>query len=144
MINKKRRADPDQGSISIFMAAAAFVMIVLVGLAVDLGGRVYDQQRLGDVADQAARTGGEQVQAGTVIQGGPVTLNTAAAAAAARQYLATAGVAGTVSITDGDTIEVDTTGSYPTKFLSIIGIVSLPVHGRSQAQLIPVREGVAQ
>ena len=44
-------------------------MIILVGLAVDLGGQVHAQQHARDVAAQAARAGGQQLQAGRAIRG---------------------------------------------------------------------------
>ena len=49
--------------------SSAFVMMVLVGLAVDLGGQVHAKQRAHDIAAEAARTGGEQVQAAPAIEG---------------------------------------------------------------------------
>ena len=55
----------ERGSITIWLAIASFAMMVLVGLAVDLGGQVHAQQRAHDIAAQAARTGGQQVQAAT-------------------------------------------------------------------------------
>jgi Flp pilus assembly protein TadG len=44
-------------------------MIVLVGLAVDLGGQVHAQQHARAVADQAARTGGQQLDAAVAVRG---------------------------------------------------------------------------
>ena len=54
------RAGGEEGSISIWLVTTGFAMIVLVGLGVDLGGQVYAQQHARAVADQAARTGGNQ------------------------------------------------------------------------------------
>jgi len=56
----------ERGSISIWMAASSFIMIVLVGLAVDLGGKVHTQQQARNVAAQAARTGAQEVQCVTM------------------------------------------------------------------------------
>ncbi|WP_245934255.1 pilus assembly protein TadG-related protein [Branchiibius hedensis] len=131
----------DRGSVSIFMASAAFVMIVLVGLAVDLGGQVAAQQRARDVAAQAARSGGEQVLGGPAVNGQGAQIDTAAAASAARSYLSTAGVSGTATIQGNDTLVVTTSANYQTKFLSIIGIGSLHVTGHSSARLIRAQNG---
>ncbi|MEI2811930.1 MAG: Tad domain-containing protein [Nocardioides sp.] len=60
-----RRTRDERGSISIWMVTASFVMMMLVGLAVDLGGQVHAKQRAHNIAAEAARTGGEQVEAGT-------------------------------------------------------------------------------
>lgn len=126
----------ESGSISIWMAVASLAMMVLVGLAVDLGGQVHAKQRAHDIAAEAARTGGEHVQAGPAIEGRYVSVDTAAARAAAEQYLATAGVTGTVTITGGDTITVDVTDTYSPKFLSFIGIGDLTVTSDASARLV--------
>ncbi|HUM87572.1 MAG TPA: pilus assembly protein TadG-related protein, partial [Actinomycetota bacterium] len=57
------RRHNERGSISIWVVTATIVMMTLVGLAVDLGGQVHAQQRAHDVAAQAARAGGQQVEA---------------------------------------------------------------------------------
>ena len=96
----------EDGSITLWMVTASFAMMMLVGLAVDLGGQVHAQQRAHNVAGQAARAGGQEVQAAPAVQGRYVAINAAAARNAAQDYLSTAGVNGTVSITDGTTITV--------------------------------------
>ncbi|WP_307864724.1 pilus assembly protein TadG-related protein [Allobranchiibius sp. CTAmp26] len=126
---------------SIFMASAAFVMIVIVGLAVDLGGQVAAQQRTRDVAAQAARAGAEQVLGGPAVEGQDVQIDSRAAAEAARSYLAAAGVTGTVTTSANDTLQVTTSADYSTKFLSLIGIASLHVTGHSTARLIRAQNG---
>ena len=63
------RHGAERGSISIWLVTTGFAMIVLVGLAVDLGGQVHAQQHARAVADQAARTGGQQLQPGPAMRG---------------------------------------------------------------------------
>ena len=126
----------ERGSISIWMAVAGLALMVLVGLAVDLGGQVHAKQRAHDIAAEAARTGGQQVQAGPAIEGRYVNVDTAAARAAAQQYLAAAGVTGTVTITGGDIITVDVTDTYSPKFLGFIGIGDLSVTSDASARLV--------
>lgn len=132
----KRRTRDERGSISIWLATASFVMILLVGLAVDLGGQVHAKQRAHDVAAQAARVGGQQVQAAPAIEGHYLAVDTAAAQRAAQQYLAAADVSGTVRITGGDTITVAVTDVYSPQFLNVIGINRLTVTGEASARLI--------
>ena len=67
-----RRRD-ERGSITVWLALASFVMMFLVGLAVDLGGQVHAHERAHDVAAQAARAGGEEVEGGAAIQGRELT-----------------------------------------------------------------------
>lgn len=130
------RVKDERGSISIWLVTSSFVMMMLVGLAVDLGGQVHAKQRAHDVAAQAARAGGQQVQAAPAIQGQFLAVDTAAAKQAAERYLAQADVSGTVRITGGDTITVDVTDTYQPKLLSVIGIGGLTVTGEASARLI--------
>ena len=137
-------ATRDRGSVSIWLATASLSMIVLVGLAVDLGGQVHTQQRARDVAAVAARVGGQHVLAGPAIRGEGVRADTAAATSAARAYLAAAGVAGTVTIRGGDTLVVATSDTYRTTFLGIIGLAQLSVTGHATARIVRAHEGVAR
>ena len=59
----------DQGSISIWLVTSSVVMMMLVGLAVDLGGQVHAKQRAHDIAAQAARTGAQQVESAPAVTG---------------------------------------------------------------------------
>ena len=132
----------ERGSISIWVVTATIVMMTLVGLAVDLGGQVHAQQRAHDVAAQAARAGGQQVEAAPAVEGRYVALDTAAARRAAEQYLAAAGVEGTVTVTDGTTLVVRVTDIYEPTFLSMVGIGDLTVTGDASARLIRTTGGV--
>jgi Flp pilus assembly protein TadG len=130
------RARDERGSISVWLALSSFVMIFLVGLAVDLGGQVHAQQRDHDLAAQAARAGGEEVQAAPAIEGQAVTIDAGSARAAAERYLHAAGVTGTVDITGGDTLTVIVHDSYRTEFLGLIGISHLDVTSTATAHLV--------
>jgi hypothetical protein len=136
------RRHNERGSISIWVVTATIVMMTLVGLAVDLGGQVHAQQRAHDVAAQAARAGGQQVEAAPAVEGRYVALDTAAARRAAEQYLAAAGVEGTVTITGGTTLVVRVTDIYEPTFLSMVGIGDLTVTGDASARLIRTTGGV--
>jgi Flp pilus assembly protein TadG len=131
-----RRVRDERGSISIWLVTATFVMMMLVGLAVDLGGQVHAKQRAHDLAAQAARAGGEQVQAAPAIEGHYLAVDTTAARTAAEDYLTAAGLTGTVTITGGDTITVHVTDVYQPKFLSFIGVGDLTVTGEASARLV--------
>src|SRR3954447_9457070 len=130
------RTRDERGSISIWLAVSTFVMMMLVGLAVDLGGQVHAKERAHDIAAEAARAGGEEVQAAPAIKGQYVAVDAAAARNAAEDYLAASGVTGSVTVTGGDTITVNVTDTYTPKFLSFIGIGNLTVTGHASARLI--------
>jgi Flp pilus assembly protein TadG len=138
-----RRHD-ERGSITVWLALASFVMIFLVGLAVDLGGQVHAHERAHDVAAQAARAGGEEVEGAAAIQGRELTINPAAARAAAQRYLDVAGVGGTVSIRNGNTITVTVHDRYDPQFLGLIGINRLDITGTATARLIRTLGGSQQ
>jgi Flp pilus assembly protein TadG len=141
--HRLRRRD-ERGSVSIWLVTSSFVMMVLVGLAVDLSGQVHAQQRAHDVAAQAARAGGQQVQASAAIQGDPLSVDVGAARAAAQRFLAASEVAGSVSISGGDTITVHVTDNYEPRFLGLIGIHNLHVTGKASARLVRSLGGTEQ
>ncbi|MGG5258652.1 pilus assembly protein TadG-related protein [Phycicoccus avicenniae] len=127
---------------SIWLVTMSVAMIVLVGLAVDLGGQVRAQQQARAVAAQAARAGGEQLDAASAVRGEAVRPDTARAARAARALLAESGVAGTVRVTAGTTVTVDVSDTYRTLFLGVIGLNQLQVSGHATARVTRSVEGV--
>jgi Flp pilus assembly protein TadG len=134
---------PDRGSVTIWLALASFVMIVLVGVAVDLSGQVYAQQHARDIAAQAARTAGQQIDAARGVRGVGAQTNTTQAIAAAKTYIASSGLSGDATITGGGTtITVTVADTYETKFLSIIGLTSLRVSGSAETRVVRVVGGV--
>ena len=136
-----RGSERERGSISLWAVTAAFAMIILIGLAVDLGGKVHAQQHAIDVATQAARAGGQQLQAARAVRGHGAQIDPTLAVAAARAHLAASDLAGTVTTRGGNTVVVTTSGSYSTKFLGIIGISSLPVTGSAESRTVRVYQG---
>ena len=134
--------DPERGSVTIWMITTALTMVLLVGLAVDLGGQVLAKQHAQVVAFEAARAGGQQLQGAAAVLGQAAVVDPAAAVAAASAYLAgTPEVTGTASVV-GTRVVVDTTTTYRTQFLSIIGIQELTVTGHAEAQTVRAVEGV--
>ncbi len=133
----------DRGSVTIWLALASFVMIVLVGVAVDLSGQVYAQQHARDVAAQAARTAGQQIDAVQGMRGLGAQTDATAAVAAAKAYIASSGLAGDAKVSGGGTtITVRVADTYETVFLSIIGLPSLRVTGTAETRVVRVVGGV--
>jgi len=136
--------DPERGSVTIWMITTALTMILLVGLAVDLGGQVLAKQHAQVVALEAARAGGQQLQGAPAVLGQAAVVDPAGAVAAASTYIAgTPEVTGTASVV-GTRVVVDTTTTYQTRFLSIIGIQELTVTGHAEVQTVRAVEGVVR
>jgi Flp pilus assembly protein TadG len=133
----------ERGSVTIWLALASFVMIVLVGVAVDLSGQVYAQQHARDIAAQAARTAGQQIDTAQGVRGAGAQTNPAQAVTAAKAYIAAAGMSGDATITGGGTtITVTVVDTYVTKFLSIVGLEQLRVTGSAETRVVRVVGGV--
>ncbi|MGB3257713.1 MAG: pilus assembly protein [Ornithinimicrobium sp.] len=136
--------DPERGSVGVFVIVIATSFLIMVGVAVDVAGHLHAMQEARAVAREAARTGGQQVQMATGVRGRGALADPGSAAAAAQAYLYQAGVAGSVAVTGPASISVSVTSTYPTKFLSILGVGSLSANGTAQARITRSVEGVEQ
>ncbi|WP_277211455.1 pilus assembly protein [Isoptericola croceus] len=134
----------ERGAISTWVAMTTVAMMLFVGIAVDFGGQVFALQHVRDVAAQAARTGGQQINASQAMRGQDASVEAAQARAAANAYLRAADVDGNAEVFDGTRLVVTVSDRYDTKVLSIIGVKSLPVTGTSEARLARVVGGIEQ
>lgn len=137
-MTQQRRWRNERGSVSLFAVVATIGAFLILGLVVDGGARIQALQRADGAAREAARQAGQAVQAAPAIRGQAVLADTAVGAAAARRYLAAAGVNGTVSVR-GTTIAVDTQMSYSPIFLA--GLGPLGVRGHAEARIVRVVDG---
>lgn len=126
--------DDERGSVSVLLIAIVVVLVVIVGLVVDSSGKYQATQAAQMTAASAARAGTNAV-AGQAVIDGTLELNGTAAQVAAQRYLTAAGLEGHVTVV-GDTITVTVKDTYTTRFLSLIGINSLPVGATSSARII--------
>lgn len=135
----------DRGSLIPWFLITTGMLAFLVGLAVDASGQIRTRQHAYMVAAEAARTGGQEVAVTTGMDGDSAAVDPLAAAAAARDYLAAAGVTGTVTITTGGTmLEVTTETEYDPRFLGTFGVGPLHVGGHAQTRLVRVMNGAEQ
>lgn len=135
------RVHDERGSVTVWGVLIAVVLIMVIGITVDLTGQVNAQQRAHDLAQQAGRTAANQVQASQVMRGQSPQIDTAAARTAASNYLRTAGVDGSVTITGPTTLSVHVTIVYQPKFLGTAGIGPKTVSGDATIQLSRVVNG---
>lgn len=126
-----RRQD---GSVSLLLVVAVLAMLIAVGLVVDGGQKLRSTQRADDAAAEAARAAVLSVQPGSTVRGQRPQIDTAAAVRAGQDYLAAAGVAGTVSVSNGQ-VQVSTSTSFTPAFLSLIGLGRQTVTGQAAARL---------
>ncbi|ALV39271.1 Tad domain-containing protein [Streptomyces sp. CdTB01] len=133
---RRARLD-DAGGVTVFVAVCVIALIGIIGVAVDGGSKMRATERADYVAGEAARAGGQAIDPADAISGRAIVVDPQAAAAAAQAYLRSAGATGTVSVSgDGKTLTVIVTGTYDTKFLSVVGIGSLSVTGHGKAVLL--------
>ncbi|WP_043650868.1 pilus assembly protein TadG-related protein [Cellulosimicrobium cellulans] len=144
ILARLRRGGRERGSVTVWLVMAAFIMVIFFGVAIDLTGQANAQQRVHDIAAQAARAGGQQLNEAQAVRGLGVKADPYAAAQAARTYLAASGVEGTVSVEGGTTVNVRTSDVYTTKILSIIGIGSMRVTGEAEARVVRAVGGTEQ
>lgn len=131
-IHKRRRAE-EQGAVTMFVALfVAFVLAGLIGLVYD-GGRVLDTREADDrAAGQAARAGADQISAAG-IRNGLNNVSASQARTAALNYLAAAGLSGTVTV-NGQVVTVTVTGSVTPIFLGAFGMPDIHISETESAQ----------
>lgn len=137
-----KRLSGERGSVSVWLAVGLPTIMMFFGLAVDASSQISTMQRAHDLAAQAARIGGQQINTTDIQQGrSNITLNNSQAVAAARTYLAGSdATSSSVQIRNGR-IVVDVTLTYRTRFLGLIGINQIRVSGESDARIAPALEG---
>ncbi|MFI1177534.1 TadE/TadG family type IV pilus assembly protein [Streptomyces melanogenes] len=126
----------DRGSMSLFFALSTVAVLMVMGLLVDGGGALNAANRATSLAQEAARTAGQQLDPAQAIEGTAITIDPDAAVAAAQDYLAAAHVQGNAEITDGgQSLTVTVTDTYQTYFAQVVGLGTISVTGSAKAQL---------
>ncbi|MGW6357936.1 TadE/TadG family type IV pilus assembly protein [Streptomyces sp. NPDC055092] len=126
----------DCGSMSLFFAVTTVAILMVMGLLVDGGGALNASNRATSLAQEAARTAGQQLDPAQAIEGTAITIDPDAAQAAARDYLVAAGVQGDVTIDgDGRTLTVTVHDTYHTYFAQLVGKGTINVTGSATAHL---------
>ncbi|MEV4616930.1 pilus assembly protein TadG-related protein [Kitasatospora sp. NPDC049258] len=127
----------DQGSITLWWVTVLAGALLMIGLVVDLGGKLRAVEAADALAAEAARAGAQAVDPTKAIPGTAIALDPARAAAAADDYLARAHATGTATPSaDGLSITVTVTTDHPTLFLQVIGVTSLSAEGHASAELL--------
>ena len=124
-IRRRYRRRGDDGQLLAMTAVFMAMFLALAGLVAD-GGRYLDaRQAAASEAEQAARAGAASLDVGQ-LHAGTLTIDPAAATAAAEQYMRTAGHPG-VAWVAGNTVYAQISYRQPTQLLGIIGVGSLQI-----------------
>ena len=136
----RRHERDERGMVAVWVSVSLVAFIMVIGIGVDFAGHAAATQDARAVAAEAARAGGQHL----TLDSGQARPDVHAAITAANTYAAASTWSSTAKVTGGDSITVTTTGSYPTKFISIIGITSLPVSATGTATVKSVLGGTEQ
>lgn len=129
---RRLRADED-GRVTAFVVVIVTAVLAFGGLVLDGGLALAAKVRAIGEAQEAARTGAQEIDLAAYRANGSLRLAPQQASAAARAYLAAAGRSGTVSVA-GNTVTVTITISQPTQLLGLVGVGLITVTGSGQAQ----------
>jgi Flp pilus assembly protein TadG len=122
----------DRGSaIGIGLLTVA-IALMLSGVILDGGNAMATRVQALDIAQQAARAGANQLDLTALREHGQTVLEPAAAAGAARQFLAQDGIDGTVNASPAG-ITVTVTRSQRTLLLQLIGVSSIAMTATAHA-----------
>ena len=142
MTMRSRLRDERGAAVTVWTVLIAAALTMIVGLAVDLSGRVNTARLAGDVAAQAARTAGQQLDADTyTATGGDVEVAAARAKTAAVNYAKASGMTATARIESGTDLVVDVTANYEPVFLSAIGIGTQNLTAAARVRIVKALEG---
>ncbi|MCC6494669.1 MAG: pilus assembly protein [Propionibacteriaceae bacterium] len=139
---RDRLRDERGAAVTVWTVMVMAALTLIVGLAVDLSGQVSRMRLASDVAAQAARTAGQQLDADTYIAtGGDVEVAAARAKAAAVNYAKASGMNATAPIESGTDLVVDVTTDYEPVFLSAFGIGTQQVTATARVRVVKALEG---
>jgi Flp pilus assembly protein TadG len=133
----------ERGSVSVWAVLIVSAFTLIVGISVDLVGQISAKQHAADVAAQAARIAGQQIDPDALMAGGrTATVDTTRARRVALDYIAGADMTGTATIAAGGAeLQITTTAAYRPVFLTAIGVGSLTVTSTSTARLVRAQDG---
>ncbi|MBK8458803.1 MAG: pilus assembly protein [Micropruina sp.] len=120
----------------------ATALTLIVGIAVDLTGQIHAKQHAGEVAAQAARLAGQQLNTDQYQAGeGRLEVGARQARATAVDFIERSGMTGTLTFTSPTSLQVTTRAPYTPLFLSLVGVGQVHVTGQATISTIRVLEG---
>ncbi|MDQ8707522.1 pilus assembly protein TadG-related protein [Streptomyces sp. LHD-70] len=133
----RRRAGEDRGHLELFYAGTVLLAFLIIGLVIDVGTALNTRSEAYYTAQEAARAGAQQLDAGEAISGDAIVVDPDGAQAAARAFLDGQSVDGDVSVSaDGKSLNVTVHDHHEPIFASLLGIGQIPVTGHGSATLL--------
>ncbi len=126
------RLREDRGSATAWAIGVVLVVALLSGAVLDGGNAMAARVQALDIAQQAARSGANQLDLARLRDDGQVRLNRGAAQAEAERFLHAAGVSGTATATD-TSVSVTVTRTQPTLLLQAVGVDSISMSATATA-----------
>jgi len=127
----------DRGSVSIFVAICLVALMGLIALVFDGVGKINAQERLDDIAAEAARAGAQGVDPTLAIPGTTIKVAPDRAITLADDYLRQYKLTGQVTVDPAGTeIDVQINSTYTPLFAGSIANLDLGVTGHGHADLV--------
>jgi hypothetical protein len=127
--------DPERGSVTAYTLVLTLAVLGFAGLVLDAGLAVATKVQAISTAQSAARAGARDLDLTTLRTTGAILIDPTSATATARDWLARAGVTGTVAATP-QTVTVTVRTSRRTQLLRLVGVTALPVSGTATATAV--------
>ncbi|MFK3982831.1 pilus assembly protein TadG-related protein [Micromonospora sp. NPDC050397] len=130
----------DAGRVSLFLAVAMLGIFAVIGMSYDGAGQLRALQRADNLAAEAARAGGQEIDRAAAIGGGGIVLDEAAAYARINAYVndaqATLVAVDFNAFAGGQDVTVTVSVQYDRYMLDFLGFSnSIDVEGRATALL---------
>lgn len=137
----RKLRDEKGAALTVWAVLTVACMTLIMGIAVDLSGQINAKRHAGDVAAQAARAAGQQIDAELYLgDGRTVAIVNTRARDAAIAYITAAGMTGSARIT-GTELVVETYATYTPLFLSALGVGDLQVTGTATTRVVRALDG---
>ena len=129
------RTGGDAGQVSAFVAIMALALVLFAGLVLDAGLALSAKVQALDAAQAAARAGAQQLDLTLYREHNIAELDPPRAESAARGWLKSAGLDGTVTATTA-TVTVTVNRTSHTPLLQLVGVTTLHVSATATATAI--------
>ncbi|GGV52609.1 hypothetical protein GCM10010245_82930 [Streptomyces spectabilis] len=126
----------DDGSVTLYFIGFALVMLLLLAVLVDGGRLMMADADADDIAAEAARAAGQEINGPAAITGEGTRADRQRAVAAAQAFLAGAGATGSVQVAeDGQSIAITVHATYQPLLLGGFGYSRMQVTAHADVTL---------